>query len=92
MSNPLYRYDAERHGVIDGAVFAFTLGTDPELFVVLEARDNRDGSRTWEYALAAMTCWAVEVKHQGRPVWQVPERLQNHSVRDGYHAWVFDRK
>ena len=46
----------------------------------------------FEYALAAMTCWAVEVKHQGRPVWQVPERLQNHSVRDGYHAWVFDRK
>lgn len=92
MTNPLYRYDIEKEGVIDAAVFAFTLGTDPELFVLLEARENRDGSRTWEYALAAMTCWAVEVKHQGKSVWQAPERLQNHSVNNGYHVWVFDRE
>lgn len=92
MSNPLYRYDVEEEGVVDAAVFAFTLGTDPEVFVLLEAREARDGSRTWHYALTAMTCWAVEVKHRGKSVWQMPERLQNHSVNNGYHVWVFDRE
>ena len=91
MSSPLYRYDDPQRGIMDGAVFAFTLGTDPELLVVLEARDDRESSRSWEYALGAMTCWAVEVKHRGSSVWRVPERLQNHSARDGYHSWVFDR-
>lgn len=92
MSNPLYRYDAERQGVIDAAVFAFTLGTDPELLMVLEARETSDGAKTWEYALTAMTCWAVEVKHRDRSVWRVGERLQNHSPRDGYHSWAFARE
>jgi hypothetical protein len=92
MNNPLYRYQDKERQIIDGAVFAFALGTDPELFVVLEAREHGDGSRSWEYALAAMTCWAVEVKHEDRSIWSVGERLQNHSARDAYHVWVFKRE
>ena len=92
MNNPLYRYQDKERQIIDGAVFAFALGTDPELFVVLEAREHDDGSRSWEYSLAAMTCWAVEVKHDDRSIWSIGERLQNHSPRDAYHVWVFKRE
>jgi hypothetical protein len=38
MAQPLYRYPEDTPGVLDGAVFAFVMGTDPELFVLLEAR------------------------------------------------------
>jgi hypothetical protein len=92
MRKPLYRYEAPEHGIIDGAVFAFALGTDPEVFVILEGRQGGDGTRSWDYALAAMTAWAVEVKHRDKSIWSVAERLENHSPRGDYHAWVFDRE
>ena len=66
LSNPLYRYSAAGNEVLDGAVFAFVLGTDPELLLVLEAQKTGDGSPTWVYRFEAMTYWAVEVKRQGR--------------------------
>ncbi len=35
---PLYRYDPLPDGVLDGAIYSFALGTDPEVLVLLEAR------------------------------------------------------
>jgi len=92
MTNPLYRYEDLDHGIIDGTVFAYCLGTDPEVFVVIEARQDSDGGSSWEYALSPMTCWAVEVKHKGKSIWSIPERFGKHSPQDGYHVWVFDKK
>lgn len=71
LSNPLYRYEAKDQGVVDGAVFVFALGTDPELILVLEAREKDDGNRDWFYRFEAMTAWAVEVKRQERTIWSV---------------------
>jgi hypothetical protein len=84
----LYRYADEESGVIDGSVFAFVHGTDPEAFLVLEAID-RDGERSWRYALAPMTCWAVQVTHNDVEVWSVPERLNDRTVEANYHLWRY---
>lgn len=92
MPKPLYRYEVLQQQVVDGALFAFALGTDPELFILLEARDNAGGDRSWHYALAAMTAWAVEVKYNDKSIWSVGERLRNHSPRGDYHSSVFDRQ
>lgn len=92
MPKPLYRYQASDQGVVDGAVFAFALGTDPELFLILEAREDGNNNRSWYYALAAMTAWAVEVEYHDKLIWSVGERLQDHSPRGDYHSWVFDRE
>jgi hypothetical protein len=83
MPNPLYRYQAADEGVIDGAVFAFALGTDPELFLVIEAR-QMEGGQGWQCAFAAMTCWAVEVKRQGQPIWSIGERRKNRSPQSDF--------
>jgi hypothetical protein len=93
MANPVYRY--EMSSVLDGAVFPFVLGTDPEVFVVFEARENDDGTRAWEYLIAPMTCWGLEVKHKDRTVWTMAERFGKNSILDPYHVWLpeasFDR-
>lgn len=87
LPTPIYRYQDESTGITDGAVFAFVHGTDPEVFLVLECRTEKDGKSGWHYTLAPMTCWAVSVRHQDRAVWSAPERLNKSTPADPYHIW-----
>ena len=87
LPTPIHRYDDKAAGIADGAVFAFVHGTDPEVFLVLESREDKDGKSSWHYTLAPMTCWAVNVKHRGVDVWSVPERLKS-SATGTYHVWL----
>jgi hypothetical protein len=68
LSTPLARYGGERSQVRDGALFAFVHGTDPEVLLMLEARQHDDRLR-WEYALAPMTSFAVNASWKGQTVW-----------------------
>src|SRR5262245_34731131 len=51
LPTPLYRYPAAKAGVVDGALFALmsSAGTDPEVLLVIEAREEK-GKVRWEYA------------------------------------------
>lgn len=95
MANPVYRYDMPDAHVLDGGVFPFVLGTDPEVFLIFDVRENGEGTRSWEYLVAPLTCWALEVKFKDRTVWTMDERFGKHSARDPYHVWLpqtsFDR-
>ncbi len=88
LTTPIYRYADESEGILDGAVFAFVHGTDPEVFLVLESRTDKDGKATWHYNLAPMTCWAVTVSRDGKEIWSLPERLNKSKPTDGYHVWL----
>jgi hypothetical protein len=70
LAAPVYRYGDRKRDPLDGAVFAFVQGTDPELLLVLEARVGR-GTPQWHYALARQTMWILEVDYEGRRVWSV---------------------
>lgn len=87
LPTPVYRYQDEKAGIDDGAVFAFVHGTDPEVFLVLE-HDLEANGGGWRYALAPMTCWAVEATLDGRAAWSVPERLGKSRPEDAYHVWI----
>ena len=70
MPTPIYRYGKPEGEVLDGGILLFVQGTDPELLLLVEAR--RDGeSRQWQYALARMTMWGIDVTYQDGPVWSV---------------------
>lgn len=69
LSKPLYRYDPKDGPVIDGAVFAFAMGTDPEVLLLIEAVREGD-KRTWQYAFARRTSGQLEGRWRDRPVWQ----------------------
>lgn len=71
LSQPLYRYGKEDTEVLDGALFVFSQGTDPEVVLLLEARKSGSEFR-WHYALGRMTSSSVSVTHQGDVVWNVP--------------------
>lgn len=71
LTTPLYRYKSADPEVDDGALFAFvcTVGTDPEAFLVLEARRTTEGPR-WHYALARFSHLDLFVNYQDREVWR----------------------
>jgi hypothetical protein len=73
LPTPISRYGRAGGTPEDGALFAFVLGTDPEVFLFIEERSRAAGIE-WQYALAPMTCWAVKAEHKGRRVWSLPRR------------------
>ena len=73
LPTPILRYGVSGTEPFDGALFAFVLGTDPEVFLFLEARSGKEGPE-WQYALAPMTVFAVKGSYRGKAVWQLPDR------------------
>jgi hypothetical protein len=71
LPRPLYRYKTERKDLVDGALFAFAQGTDPEVVLVLEAA-LRDGKSKWRYALTRSTAFAVEADLDDEAIWSEP--------------------
>jgi hypothetical protein len=71
LDKPIYQYGAGPDGLIEGALFAFVVGTDPEVLLLVEARESR-GKSAWHYALARMNRDAMRVRRNEREVWSVP--------------------
>lgn len=67
----VYRYETEGPEVLDGAVFAFVQGTDPEALLLLEAVQVGSGHQ-WQYAPVSRTSAAVEISYRDKTVWKVP--------------------
>jgi hypothetical protein len=68
LPRPLYRYEPEAGQVMDGAVFAFVMGTDPESLLLIEAVKRGDAA-TWEFAFARRTSGELEGRHREKVVW-----------------------
>ncbi|MDV6028881.1 MAG: hypothetical protein F9B45_01960 [Phycisphaera sp. RhM] len=89
LDTPVYRYEldeaADTSGasksnranadLIDGAVFTFVQGTDPEVLLLIEA--YHDGDRqAWRYALARMSVVPTQVRHADTLVWETDWAIQ----------------
>lgn len=85
LPQPLYRYDVGGPAVIDGALFAYvtSAGTDPELMILIEARQTADGPR-WHYAPARFTGYDLFVDFKGKQVW----KTFNAEIKDTGHNLV----
>ena len=59
MPQPVYRY-SEPDKILDGGLFVFALGTDPECNLLLEAYEDEKGAR-FRYALAPMSLTSLTV-------------------------------
>jgi hypothetical protein len=88
LTSPLVRYAEPDAGILDGAIFAFANGTNPEVLVVVEAYAAKDSERRWRYALAQMTGAAVAVELDGKEIWQRGE-ADPPAIRDSYiNGWL----
>jgi hypothetical protein len=82
LPRPLYRYDAEQTKTLDGALYAFVLGTDPELLLLLEC-DLAAAKPEWRFGAARMNRYQIHLKRKGETVWKV-DAIKDNSPEDAY--------
>jgi hypothetical protein len=73
LPQPLYRYQSTDPNVLDGAVFAFVESTDPEIILLIEARQTSGGYR-WQFAAARMNHLNLRLRYGEREVWSIARR------------------
>jgi hypothetical protein len=86
LTKPLARYGKAKSDVIDGAVFGFVLTTDPEAYLLLEARESKDGLE-WHYAFAPEANSPIRCTWKGKEAWSF-EFVDNGSTAP-YFDWNF---
>lgn len=72
LRQPLYRYPPQSDGLLDGGLFAFVEGTDPDLMLLLETTAGE-----WTYALAPLYHGRLSVLRGNVETWHsdgIPDR------------------
>jgi hypothetical protein len=86
LPKPLYRYElsetpVRNPGWLDGEVFAFVQGTDPEAILLLEAV-RQNGRGRWQYAFARATSGGLEARLDTKVVWAVAYLLGQRTLQE----------
>lgn len=79
LTTPVYRYPADDlpPGIVDGAIFAFVQGTDPEVLLVVEAREQAPEMLCWHLGLARMSMVPLSVSRDGEEIWRTEWAVQS---------------
>lgn len=83
LSKPLARYGKTGAGVLDGVLLSYVLTTDPEVYLLIEARDGKDGPG-WQYAFAPEASAPLRCSWKGSPVWDFPADSRNFDPTEPY--------
>lgn len=75
MPKPLFRYESTDPDVLDGALFALTYTTDPEVLITVEARKSGNDFR-WMYGFARMNIGDLKVSYRDHEIWHA-DRLED---------------
>jgi len=91
-TTPLLQYDAAGPDVLGGALFSFvtTAGTDPELMLLIEARNIEQG-RQWLFTPARFSDYRLYLLHKNRQVWAGLRGPQDTLGSDAQHLY-FDAR
>jgi hypothetical protein len=84
LTKPVYRYSSPGGDVTDGAMFAFVLGTDAEVLLLLEARATKNANR-WQYALARLNNDELAAFFKEKEVW----RASRAKYEERHEPYVF---
>jgi hypothetical protein len=93
LAQPIYRYENTKGDLIDGGLFVFVLGTDPEAFLLIEARRSAGGGAPeWRFGATRMNSINLRINHRGREAWSAPEIPweQVWSTREPYTVFRFE--
>lgn len=70
LPQPIHRNAKSVGEVLDGALFTFVTGTDPELMLILEARPLAGSEATrWHFSAGRFTDLPLKLRHKGRELW-----------------------
>jgi len=74
LAHPIDRYADPAAGVVDGAIFIYANGTNPEVLLLVEARRQDKGAPAWSFAAAPLTRAQPTLKLDGKDIWSSPTK------------------
>lgn len=89
LTQPIHRYASPAEGVVDGALFVFAQGTDPEVVLLLEATPEKNSkSLAWRYALVRLNHVKFVATYQQEQVWHtdILPFSEVHNPRNAYRV------
>jgi hypothetical protein len=69
LPQPVYRYSAPKESILAGGLFTLVHGTDPEIWILIEARGKDAKSARWQFAAARMNNVVMNLKRKGETIW-----------------------
>jgi hypothetical protein len=84
MVQPLYRYADEQRGLIDGAIFCYAAGTNPEALLLVECRKAADAS-AWHAAFTRFGANGCQARTEEAVVWECPA-IQKWDPKEPYFS------
>lgn len=92
LAAPLHRYQDPENGLLDGAVFAFANGTNPEVLWIIEAHATTGQKPSWQYGMAQMTGAEVFLELDEKQIWKCTD-ADPPAERDSYiNGWMASTK
>lgn len=75
LAQPVRRFDDAAQGIVDGAIFLFVYGTNPEVAATIECH-RVEGKRRWLAGFVPLTTAAATMNLDGKAVWtKTPDML-----------------
>ncbi|MEM9585705.1 MAG: hypothetical protein AAGA03_00365 [Planctomycetota bacterium] len=78
---PVLRYESKGDDVLDGAIFALAVATDPEIWLAIEARKTSGADPVWYFASARSHYHALSLRRNRKLVWQVDSEIALENTR-----------
>ncbi len=83
LPQPIYRYEDANRRIVDGALFCYAKGTNPEVLLLLQAETSAGGTQ-WQHAFCRMTERECEVKSDEHVVWKAAKTQIPQAPEDPY--------
>lgn len=91
LDRPLHRYSNPEQRLVDGAIFAFVAGTNPEVILLVECRPSEEKRLTWFYGFTRLSAGALEARRGKTIVWSCPA-ISRWSERAPYSTVAFGKE
>ena len=83
LPKPIHRYADPAAGLVDGAIYVFANGTNPEVILLIEARRAGGAPPAWNYGLTRTAGAELHATIDGGEVWTRPAAFST-ALRDPY--------
>jgi hypothetical protein len=91
MPTPICRYADAESGLIDGAVFGYTMGTNPDVLLVIELHRAPPGGSEWRCGAAGMTSAGFVVRLDQNEIVSQPFDPGASGVPQAFARWMWRR-
>jgi len=84
LTSPIYRYSGAGRDVLEGAIFVWAMGTDPQLLLLLEAQ-QREGATHWRAAFTRLSGFELAASFGEKEIWTSPKIENGHAKDSTWH-------